>query len=590
MSSNSQKPKIYIDNSEQGHKREYLEKIRRKRRALGYVVAFLWIIGISYRLCYIQVLNKERKFEKLGESQYEKKILIQSERGNIYDTNEEIMASSRFAPAVYAHPLKIQKDGKEKLEKLAKKLSKILSIDEDEILEKLNKNVTFVYLKKHVSKEEFKKIKKLGDKNKVWYERDFLRVYPYKSSISTLLGKVGTGERGLSGLEAVFDKKLKGEAIKEVISKDALGKTIKTNEVDVYKVPQGQDIYLTIDADIQVIVDEQIKKARKNLHAKAVMATMINAYNGDIIAMSQSPSVNFNKASVENPNELKNLVIETVFEPGSIFKPIVAGIAFEQGLVRENEMFDCEMGHYRYSNAIIKDAHPLGMLSFREVVIKSSNIGMTKIADRLGKEKLWTGLSNYGIGKIVDLGFPGQTPGIFRNYKNWAKVDVATHSFGQGVAVTSLQVLRAIASFANGGYLPTLRILKLNNEVAPQRVVSENTANVMKSILVDTVEQGTGKQAKVEGYIVGGKTGTAQKAKKNGRGYEQGKYIASFIGFVDTTNNPVYVGKKEFLPLLIVNVDEAHSTSIYGGTLAGPVFRKIMKKTMSLLEKRKLLN
>lgn len=554
------------------------ENIRRSRRYWLIFFMLLWMSVLVWRLYYLQIYGAYDLKDR-GIGQHIKKIMTSSERGNIYDRDGNIMASSIEAPSVFVHPQKIKNK-----EEVANVLSKILSMNKEEILEKFNTKAPFVWIKRKTSRDIADKILKLADPA-IQTEKEFKRIYPYSSAASTLIGKVGVDNIGLSGLEAVFDKKLRGTMKKEIIEKDALGKSIKMATTKLFEVPRGEDINLTIDADIQLIVDEEVEYAREDLKAKAIIATMIDAYTGDILAMSQSPGVNFNEDSSVSQKELKNLVIETVFEPGSIFKPIVASIAYELGLVHESDMFDCEMGKYYYGGRIIKDSHPAGVLSLRDVVIKSSNIGMTKIADRLGKEKLYKALVSYGVGRVVSLDFPGETAGILRNYKNWAKVDVATHSFGQGVAVTSLQILRALASYVNDGYLVELRLLQ-SNPIKKERIISEKTANFMKNVLIDVVAlpYGTGKRAKIDEYIVGGKTGTAQKAKDNGRGYEEGKYIASFVGFVDTL--PLNI---KIMPLLIVSVDEAHSDSIYGGALAGPVFQKIMKRTMKHLERKSLL-
>ena len=569
---------IFLNNNENRYNTQDWERIRKNRRAWLIVVVIVWIIALFIRLYYVQIVDIFN-LQALGKNQHVKTITIQSERGSILDKFNKPMALSIEAPSVFVHPHLV----KDKIA-TSKTLAKILQLDEKEVYEKLQSKSPFVYIQRKSSRENREKILALKDPA-IGIQKEFKRIYPYSRSASTLIGKVGMDEKGLSGLEAVFDKKLRGSAIHETIIKDALGKTIKAHDVDLFTVPKGEDIKLTIDADLQLIVDEEVQNAKENLNANAVLATMIDANTGDILAMSQSSSINFNADSVSSQNDLKNLVIETVFEPGSIFKPIVAAIAYDMGVVKESDNFDCEKGRYYYGGKIVKDSHPSGVLSFRDVIVRSSNIGMVKIGDRLGKEKLYEALSAYGIGKLIDLNFNGQTPGIFRNYKNWAKIDVATHSFGQGVAVTQLQIIRALASFVNGGYLPTLRLLS-SKPIKKERIISEKTANFIKGVLIDVVEDphGTGKRAKLEGYIVGGKTGTAQKAKKDGRGYEEGKYIASFVGFVDTSSLNIPI-----MPLLIVSVDEAHSDSIYGGALAGPVFKDIMKRVMERLEKKELL-
>jgi len=258
-------------------------------------------------------------------------------------------------------------------------------------------------------------------------------------------------------------------------------------------------------------------------------------------------------------------------------KPLVAAAAIEAGVARPNEIIDCENGSYRFGRHLINDVHPKELLTVQDVVIQSSNIGMTKIGMRLGEKRLHQALHIYGFGQYSGLNLPGESRGIFRPLKSWAKVDVATHSFGQGIAVNPLQVVRAVAAIAGDGHLPTLSVVQGAKKKRARRILSESTAKVMRETMIGVVEheKGTGRRARIDGVRVGGKTGTAQIAKRDGRGYEQGAYIASFVGFVDARK----LGIKERL-VLLVSIERPDTTSIYGGTLAGPVFQRIMNRTL----------
>jgi cell division protein FtsI (penicillin-binding protein 3) len=335
-----------------------------------------------------------------------------------------------------------------------------------------------------------------------------------------------------------------------------------------------------------MIVDEELEVARTNANARSAFALMINSRTGAILSTSQVPALNPNDVASNKSEALSNLVVESVYEPGSTFKPIVAAIAIDANVVRPTDVFNCENGHYTVGKHAVNDVHGYGDLSVHDIVVRSSNIGMTKIGMRLGKERLYQALRNFGFGERIELGLPGATPGIFRNVNGWATIDIATHSFGQGVAVTPMQLVRATAAIANGGVLPELHIVAREQLNPGRRVLSEHAALVTREMMYDVVEDehGTGRKAALEGVRVGGKTGTAQKARQGGRGYESGKYIASFVGFVDASE----LGIDEMITLLVA-IDEPNTTTIYGGTLAAPAFKKIAERTARVLATRKEL-
>ena len=343
---------------------------------------------------------------------------------------------------------------------------------------------------------------------------------------------------------------------------------------------------LTVDADLQMILDEELEAGRAAANAKQAMAVMIDSSTGEVIALSQAPSFNFNLPDNNDKRALKNLLVEAVFEPGSILKPLVTAASIEEKVVRPSDMIDCEKGRYSFGGHVIKDVHPSGVVSVADVVIRSSNIGMTKIGSMLGANKLYSYLEKFGLGQSTNLGLPGETGGILRPLKSWSKVDVATHSFGQGVAVTPLQMVRAMASIANGGVLPNLSILHDGVKKPGTRVVSQKVAEQMQEILYGVVENehGTGGKAKIEGLRVGGKTGTAQKAVLHGRGYQSGAYVSSFVGFVD--GSPWGVSKNY---TLMVSIDEPRAGSIYGGAVAAPVFQKAMTRAIQFIATRNSL-
>lgn len=551
-------------------------------RLIG-VIALLWT-GLLVARMYSLQISSFQTWQNWALRQHVTKIEVASERGAILDRNGKSLAVSVPAESLFVRPNLV----KNKQEAIAA-LSEILRIPKNLIQKKLSSNSPFVWIKRQVPRYQAQRVTELKLKG-IGSVLESRRFYPYNNAASAVIGKVGIDGDGLSGIERNFEKHLRQEHIETEVSKDALGKVIHTGigpQGEGFSPPKGSPLQLTLDADIQIIMDEELEKGRRDANAKHAMAVMIDSDTGEVIAMSQSPSYNFNDPSENNARHLRNLLVEAVFEPGSVMKPIVAAAAMDVGVVSPRELIDCENGRFPFSRHVIKDVHPSGLLSFHDVVVRSSNIGMTKVGIRLGSARIYSYLKRFGFGSFSGLGLPGESAGILRREKSWSKVDVATHSFGQGVAVTPLQVVRAIAAIANGGILPALSIV-IDDNGLPQgeRVVSPSAAAAAREMMYGVVEDehGTGRRAAIDGIRVGGKTGTAQKASTTGKGYQRGVYVASFVGFADGKS----LGVNRNLTTMVM-IDEPHAKSIYGGTLAGPVFREIVERSFRLLATKKSL-
>lgn len=548
----------------------------RRIRLMGFLgLALVWSTALVYRLYSLQIADHER-WQDWALKQHFQEVQLASERGAIYDRDGRLMAVSVPAGSVYLRPKQVQ-DSAEVVEKLAP----LLKIKPSVIKEKLQDSQPFVWVTRQIPRSVAEKVDELALKG-VGYVLESRRFYPYNSAAGTLIGKVGIDGNGLSGLEAVFEEQLHKDQLKTKMVRDAFGNMIDVSSkpTEKFKLPKGSELQLTINADIQLIADEELEIGRVAAKAKNAMAVMIDADSGEVLAISQAPAFNLNK-NISNPNkDLRNLLIETVFEPGSIFKPLIAAAAIEDGITNPSELIDCEKGNFSFGSHRINDVHPSGIISLSDVIIRSSNVGISKIGIRLGAPRLYEYLKEFGFTERALNLLPGETNGILRPVEKWAKIDVATHSYGQGIAVTPLQILRATAALANGGILPGLRVIEGGSATPPRRVLSENTADKVKKMMygVVTDAHGTGKNAAIDGILIGGKTGTAQKARTDGRGYMPGAYIASFVGFADASS--INVGKNL---ALIVIMDEPRGKSIYGGTLAAPVFRRIMQRTLHYL-------
>jgi cell division protein FtsI (penicillin-binding protein 3) len=544
--------------------------------------ALLWTGLLLTRLYSLQISDFSR-WQEWALKQHSTEIELASERGAIYDREGKLLAVSVPAGSVYVRPRSI----KDK-EQVSKQLAAILKLSSKEVKQTISQNKPFVWVQRQVPRPVAQQVADLGIAG-VGFMLEARRFYPYNQAASTLLGRVGVDGHGLSGIEAVFERHLSGPDQKVRLSRDALGNMIELvgeQPLDA-ELPKGNALKLTLDSGLQIIMDEELEAGRKSANAKGAMAALIDAGTGEVLAMSQAPAFNFNVPTIANKDQLTNKIVETVFEPGSILKPMVTAAALDSGVIKPEDLVNCENGRFRFGSHTIKDVHPSATISVRDVMIRSSNIGMAKIGARLGRDKLHDSLHMFGFGQLTGLGLPGETVGILRASESWATVDIATHSFGQGVAVTPLQMLRAMAAIANGGNLPELRIVDRGEPVAQQRILSQRAANQVREMLYGVVEDshGTGSKAAVEGVRIGGKTGTAQKASPSGRGYQAGAYIASFVGFAD--GNVIGVPKTL---ALIVAIDEPKTTSIYGGTLAAPVFKRVMQRSLHFMSTREQLH
>lgn len=554
--------------------------IRCRQRMLGLVSGSVVLLAalVVTRLYSLQI-EDYRKWNGRAVRQHLSEIQIAAERGPIRDREGKLLAVSVPAGSVYVRPAKV-----ENIVEARDKLASLLEISPTIVEEKLKSTKNFVWVKRQIPKFSADRVESLKLPG-VGYVLESKRYYPHNHSASTVIGRVGVDGTGLSGIEALHDSYLQSAEVTAPVQRDALGKLISVSN-KTFSPPKGEALSLTLDAELQMIVDEELVRGRKDANSKAAMAVMVDADTGEILAMSQVPGINLNDAVVGSKDALKNRLVETIYEPGSTLKPIVAAIALEEGVAQASELIDCEDGSYRVGRHTVNDVHGEELISFHDVVVRSSNIGMTKVGMRMDQVDFHSALKKFGFGSPTGLGLPGETAGILRSHKRWAKIDSATHSFGQGIAVTPLQMVRAVSAITNGGYLPKLNLVMGRVPIKGERVLSTKTTKAVRKMMLSVVEDehGTGKRAAIPGVRIGGKTGTAQKAREDARGYAEGKYIASFVGFVDARD----IGVARKITLMVV-VDEPDTDSIYGGTLAAPVFRRIIERSLEHLRTREEL-
>lgn len=570
-----------VKNNKYNKVRKAISTDYRSRLKFIKLLVVIWVLAICYRLASLQLISPDQ-WISWANKQHLSQIKLAGQRGRILDRRDQVLAVSVPTASVFVRPGDVEDKSA-----MANLLSKHLKIDLALVEKKLNSSSPFVWVKRQIPRYQAEQVI-ATDLDGVGAVTEAKRYYPFSEAASTLIGKVGTDGNGLSGLEAVYEKILNPKEQTYFYYRDALGKKIAQADSSsgALNLGVGKDLKLSIDIELQQIANQQLSAAIMEHKAERALAILIDADNGNILAMSQAPAINFNSGKIKSRQDLINFASQAVYEPGSTFKPVVAALALDDGVVEIDQVFDTENGSFQIGRRTVKDVHGSDRLSVEDIVVQSSNIGMSKIAFEMGKEPLYNGLRKFGFGSKTNLVLPGESGGILRNYKNWADIDFATHSFGQGVAVTALQLVRAFAALVNGGKLYDLQLM--GEESPPgKQIISKEVSQMMKHTLVQVVESehGTGKRTQIDGVVVGGKTGTAQKAKTDGRGYEQGAYLASFIGFADGNT----LGIDQRLVLLVM-VDEPRGKSHYGGTVAGPAFKNIITESLYLIGMRENLS
>jgi cell division protein FtsI (penicillin-binding protein 3) len=559
--------------------RDRKEKWARIRiRLIGGVFAFFFAITAA-RAFYLQIIEKEQ-LVRLAERQYQKIVPLTPVRGVIYDRNNAPLAVSIEMDSCYAEPRSI-----DNVRDVAARLAPFLGMSRETLERKLNGNRNFAWLQRRMPPDLVQKIKEL-DLDGIGFVKETKRFYPNGEVAGHVIGFTGLDPDGLEGVELKYNSTILGSTGYLVTERDALGRDVAQKGTVVTKASKGQNVTLSLDKNIQYITEKELAKAVTDSGAKGGMALVVEPQSGRVLAMANYPSFNPNAYSRYSPSFLRNKTIVDSFEPGSTFKVFLIAAALEEKVVTPNDAFNCENGSYSIGGRTIHDTHKYGRLTVADILKYSSNIGAAKIGGRLGQERLYNHLKDFGFGARSGIDLPGEAYGYLRNGSQWFGVDLATISFGQGVSATALQLVMAVSAVANGGILMKPYVVeKISDEngvemeqISPQerrRVISPETARVMARMMEGVAtEGGTGMNAAVEGYRVAGKTGTAQKVDPVTRGYSVDKRTASFVGFIPA-DNPKLV--------ILVVVDEP-KTSPYGGVVAAPAFSAIAQQSLCYLK------
>jgi len=526
----------------------------------------LWFFVLAVRALYLQGLHNDFLQQK-GESRYTRVLEISATRGMIVDRNNEPLAISTPVESVAASPADIEITPQQ-----LQKLAKLLEMDAGEVKKKLaDRQREFVYLKRQLPPEQAARVVELGIPA-VFLQREYRRYYPAGESMAHLIGFTGVDDNGQEALELAFNESLAGKPGSRRVIKDRLGHIVEDVE-SIRQPQQGQTLKLSIDAKIQYLAFRERKAAVAANRAKAGGIVVLDAASGEVLAMANLPSYNPNNRGKLDARRARNRAVTDIYEPGSTLKPFTIAAALETGEVKPESVIQTAPGRMTIGSRVIHDAHPEGALTVAQVIQKSSNVGAAKIALGLPAQTMWNMFSEVGFGALPHSGFPGEVSGRLRAYKTWRPIEQATMAYGHGISVSLLQLARAYTIFAGDGELEPVTLLKRDVPAGAMRVISPATAQAVRRMLEMVVKPGgTAPQAQIAGYRVAGKTGTAHKLE--GRGYAANKYIASFVGFAPASHPRLVVA---------VMIDEPSAGQYYGGTVAAPVFRRVMEGTLRML-------
>lgn len=543
--------------------------IRKRVMRLFLIVVFL-MLSLFLRLVWVQVISGD-EFATRALNQRLRETTAEPKRGIIYDRSGKTeLAKSITAETVVATPAEIKDPVK-----TAKVLAECLAMSEQEVYQRITRKVSSVYLKRKVSDETAEKIKKL-DLPGISFTPETRRNYPYGELAAHLIGFAGIDSQGLDGIEMTYDHYLRGVPGRIAVERDARNRELP-NGIQKYIKPQdGYNVLLTIDHHVQYIAERELDSALTKIKADGGSVIVMNPKTGEILALANRPTYNPNEFNKYAPSFWRNIAVSNTYEPGSTFKVVTAVAALEEGIVGVNDHFFCN-GAIKVADATIrcwKDGGH-GSQTFAEVVENSCNPGFVQIGQRLGAETFYKYIDAFGFGKKTGISLPGEATGIRYQLKNIGPVELATMSFGHSIGVTPIQLITAVSAVANDGLLlrpqlvkqiqsSTGEVIKTFEPEPIRQIVSKETAQLARQLLGDVVAEGTGQNAQVEGYDIGGKTGTAQR-------YGKRAYDTSFIGFVPVDD-----------PQLVILVVLYNVTSYphFGSQTAAPIFQKVARNVL----------
>ena len=551
-------------------------KYRFRIRLVSLVIISFWIV-LCGKLFSVQILQADENRKKLT-AQAHRKESIPAERGNIFDKNGDALTRNVAHYTISINPSKVN----DKVA-LAKDLQSITGRPIEFYTKKLNSDKNFEYLERNL-KYDIRE-SKLQSKYSINIEKNYRRTYPHGSIASQILGYTDTEDKGISGIEKDYDKFLSGTPGQVIKSKGWQGKYQSKSGLPYIPPIDGNNVKLTIDLNYQSILQEELKKRKKETNSLSAMGVIMNPQTGAILAMASVPDFDNNYFSKYKINNHHCRAITDQFEPGSTFKIVAAVAALSENKINLTEEFNCENGKFEYFNQIVKDHEPYGMLTLPQIIKHSSNIGIIKIAERLGSRTIHKYAKLFGFGSATNVGIRGETSGSLKPYNNWSRISVGQISMGHEVAVSTMQLAAAFAAIANGGYLvkPYIveQIVHSDNKIEKnsetrfkRKIANQKIMNEVKKMLRQVVSDGTGTEANIAGWEIAGKTGTAQKYI-DGK-YSDSEFISNFVGFFPL-NEP------QILSAIIL--DGPDTPNHWGGQGAAVAFKRIIKRIINMDDK-----
>jgi cell division protein FtsI/penicillin-binding protein 2 len=551
------------------------------------VVSIFLFVGFAYSigfLIFIQIFRSQY-LSNLAQRQREHSIVLEPRRGTIYDRNMRALAINLPVYSIYANARAMRQEHDE--DEVVEKLSGVFKVDPKQIRDKLDKDKYFVWMARKVTQEVYLSIKNLNLPG-IGFIKESKRFYPNQTLASHLIGFAGLDNNGLDGLERDYDKYLKGQPGHSIILRDARSRELMFDKGYVAPV-DGFSVVLTIDETIQYIAERALDRMYKKYNCKGASIIVMDPRTGEILAFANRPTYNLEDASKSTPESRTDRAIVFTFEPGSVFKIVTASAALQEGVVREGDMINCEHGAYRVANHILHDHEPLGLITFKQVIEQSSNIGTTKVAQRLGPQRVYNYAHHFRFGMRTGIDLPGEARGILKPVSRWSKTSIGAIPIGQEVTVTPIQLMGAISAIANDGIYMRPFVVKYikdsqgqvilqHNPQILDRVISQVTSKRMKGILKGVVDEGTGTKASIPGVTVAGKTGTAQKVV--GGSYSHSHFYATFAGFAPVDNPRLAA---------VVVFDDPHP-AYYAATVAAPVFSEVVGDALKYLNTQRELS
>jgi cell division protein FtsI (penicillin-binding protein 3) len=503
-----------------------------------------------------------------GDARYLRTVEVPAHRGMILDRNGEPLAASTAVDSVWVNPKEFVA-GRDRWPEVARVLGMSSRQLEQALAGRMGRE--FVYVRRHLEPDRAARVRDTGVPG-VYLQREYRRYYPTGEVSGHVVGFTDVDDHGQEGLERAFNTWLKGEPGSKRVIRDRLGQVVE--DVESIQQPRpGTDLYLSLDRRLQYLAYRELKVAVKAHQALGGSVVILDARTGEVLAMVNQPAYNPNNTGDRVGARFRNRAVTDVFEPGSTMKPFTVAAGLESGAFRPETVIDTNPGSFRVGRLTVRDVHNCGVTDLNGVIQKSSNVGATKIALALPAQALWAVFSGVGFGQPTGSELPGEVTGTLTDPRRWGEVHRATLSYGYGLSATALQLARAYLALASDGRLPAVSVLRREGPVEARAVLSATTANRLRRMLeLVTLDGGTGVKARVPGYRVGGKTGTAKKSADGG--YARDRYLALFAGLAPVSQPRL---------VMVVTVDEPRGDAYYGGQVAAPVFGRVMAEALRIM-------